>query len=185
MTFLLGYPVKEVLSPASANVPRLDLPIFPDSVKFPAEPSADFSTADFFRSETSSTSATFPAVLLRTAWPALLSSCLILCLGLSGCCKWTDKSGTRHTLIIGIGVVSVNESKPEAAQVVRASALGISAGTGGFTAGYSSRFSTSVPAGAEDVRIEASQHPFAPVKIEVQKAQLNQTNQNNPGDKHP
>lgn len=108
--------------------------------------------------------------------------CLVaLCAG-TGCCHWTDKSGTRHTLIIGVGVVSVNESKPEAACVTRANVLGISADAGGLTAGLSSRFSTSVPDGAEDVRIEASQKPFAPLKIEVQKAQLNQTNQMNQGD---
>lgn len=112
--------------------------------------------------------------------PGQLFLCLALLLGLTGCCRWTDKSGTRHTLIIGVGVVSVNESKPEAAQVIRANALGITADAGGVTAGLSSRFTTAVPSGAEDVRIEASQKPFAPIKIEIQKALLTQTNQTTP-----
>jgi hypothetical protein len=50
--------------------------------------------------------------------------------------------------------------------------LGVAADQCGITAGYSSRFTTAVPDGAEDVRIEASQHPFAPIKIEVQKTLL-------------
>lgn len=97
--------------------------------------------------------------------------------GGAGCCSWSDKSGTRHVLIVGIGVVSINDSKPAAATVTRAHALGVTADQGGVGAGYSSRFTTSVPAGAEDVRIEASQRPFAPIKVEVQKAQLTKTNQ--------
>lgn len=113
---------------------------------------------------------------MKTLWINLLV-CLSLFPALAGCCHWTDKSGTRHTLIIGVGVVSVNESKPEAAQVTRANALGIIADAGGVTVGAASHFTTAVPDGAEDVRIEASQKLFGPVKIEVQKAQLIETNQ--------
>lgn len=103
----------------------------------------------------------------------------ISCLAFAGGpgCSWTDRSGTRHVLIVGVGVVSVNNSKPSAATVTRANALGIAADQGGVAAGYSSRFTTSVPEGAEDVRIEASQRPFAPIHIEVQKTKLNETNQ--------
>jgi hypothetical protein len=105
-------------------------------------------------------------------------------LGNTGCCSWTDKSGTRHVLIVGIGIVSVNKSKPAAATVSQTHALGITISdqTGvDFGIGYSSAFVTAVPKGAEDVRIEASQHPFASIKIEAQKAQSNQTNRINKG----
>lgn len=97
--------------------------------------------------------------------------------GGAGCCSWTDISGTHHLIVVGIGIVSVNNSKPTAATVTRANVLGVAADQGGVTAGYSSRFTTAVPNGAEGVRIEASQRPFAPIKVEGQKYQLNQTNQ--------
>lgn len=95
----------------------------------------------------------------------------------AGC--WTDQSGTHHTLIIGLGVVSVNQTNPAAATVTSMHTLGMVANQNGLTAGYSANFITSVPDGAEDVRIEASQHLFAPIKIEVQKTQLTKTNQIN------
>ena len=104
----------------------------------------------------------------------------LLCLAMAGgagCCSWTDKSGTHHLIVVGIGIVSVNNSKPAAATVTRANVLGLAADQGEVTAGYSSRFSTAVPDGAEDVRIEASQRPFAGINVEVQKTQLSQTNQ--------
>ncbi len=107
-----------------------------------------------------------------------ISVALLLLLGLTGCCHWTDQSGTSHVLIIGIGMVSVNDSKPAAATVTRIRALGVTAAHGGVTAGYSSQFVTAIPAGAEDVRIEASQRPYSPIRVEVQKAQLKQTSQN-------
>lgn len=97
-------------------------------------------------------------------------------------CSWTDQSGTRHVVIVGLGVVSVNDAKPSAATVTRTQALGVAADQGGIMAGYSSRFATTVPDSAEDVRIEASQRPFAPIYVEVQKAQLNQTNQTRIGE---
>jgi hypothetical protein len=110
---------------------------------------------------------------LMPTWTIL---CLIIAGG-TGCCSWTDKSGTRHVLIVGVGIVSVNDSTPTAATVTRAHALGLTADQGGIAAGYSSSFTTAVPAGVEDVRIEASQHPFASINIVVQKTQLNETNQ--------
>ena len=100
----------------------------------------------------------------------------LIALGGTGCLAWTDKSGTHHMVVVGLGVMSVNNSKPTAASVTRLQMLGLAAGEEGVVAGYSSRFTTAVPDGAEDVRIEASQRPFAPIKIEVQKTQLtNQT----------
>lgn len=102
----------------------------------------------------------------------------VMMAGVAGC--WTDKSGTHHMVILGVGVVSMNDSNA-AATVTSTRALGVVAGPGGVTAGYATSFITAVPAGAEDVRIEASQRPLAPIRIEVQKAQLNQTNQINQG----
>ncbi|GAB6142150.1 hypothetical protein JCM14076_28790 [Methylosoma difficile] len=90
-------------------------------------------------------------------------------------CSWTDNSGTYHQLIIGLGIVSVNQANPTAATVTSTKSLGLSADKNGLVAGYLSSFITSVPSNAEDVRIEASQKPFAPIKIEIQKALLNQS----------
>jgi hypothetical protein len=112
----------------------------------------------------------------RTAFIPLWTLLCLVILGSTGCVSWKDHSGTRHTLVIGIGVVSVNDSKPTAATVTRAHTMGIAVDANGLTAGYSARFTTAVPDNAEDVRIEASERPFQPITIEVQKTQLNQTN---------
>ncbi len=106
---------------------------------------------------------------------AKLFLCPAMILSVTGC--WTDKSGTHHMLVIGLGLVSVNQTNPAAATVTSMHTLGLIANQSGIVAGYSSSFITAVPDGAEDVRIEASQHPFAPIKIVVQKTQFNQTNQ--------
>lgn len=106
--------------------------------------------------------------------PIVFLMCLAITSGTG--CSWTDKSGTHHLLVIGLGVVSVNQTNPTAATVMSTHALGVTASSDGFIAGYSSIFITSVPVGADDVRIEASQRPFAPIKIEVPSAQLINTN---------
>ena len=93
-----------------------------------------------------------------------------------GCCRWTDKEGTHHVLIIGAGLVSINNSNPSAATITSKRIVGLAADGNSIAAGYSSSLTTAIPSGAEDVRIEVSKHRFAPLTIEVQKAQLNQTN---------
>lgn len=105
--------------------------------------------------------------------PALARMLLVSAglLTLPGCVRWKDASGTRHMLVVGLGVVSTQDSKPEAARVTRAHVVGVAADREGVMAGMSERFITSVPANAEDVRIEASHRPFAPIRVEVQKAQ--------------
>lgn len=103
-------------------------------------------------------------------------SCLALALALTGC--WTDRHGTRHTVIIGFGIVGVTPTN-SAATVVSVHCLGLNGSRNGINAGYSSSLTTSVPANAEDVRIETSQHPFAPIKINVQKTQLKEQKQTN------
>ena len=95
----------------------------------------------------------------------------------TGCIPWSDKNGTRHMVVIGLGFVSIHDSNPTAATVVRAQTMGVTADAQGVVAGYSSRFVTAIPNYAEDVRIEASKYPFTPIKIEVQKAQITKTNQ--------
>jgi hypothetical protein len=99
-------------------------------------------------------------------------ACSLALLSLAGGCSWHDTSGTRHVVVIGFGVVSVQDSKPRAATVTKANVLGIKADSTGVSAGYSSSFVTAVPDKAEDVRIESSTRPLKPITIEIQKAVL-------------
>ena len=85
------------------------------------------------------------------------------------------KNGTTHYVIIGLGVVSVNQSNQTAAVVTAEHSVGIvmSSQPGlNFGAGYSSGLTTVIPDGARDVRIEVSRRPFGPIAVDVQSAVL-------------
>jgi hypothetical protein len=93
-----------------------------------------------------------------------------------------SRDGTTHHLIIGIGVVSVNNSKPSAAVVTASKAVGVAmsdAPVFNLGIGYSSNLTTAIPDDAEDVRVEASRLPFGPVIVDVQKAKLRNEQTNN------
>jgi hypothetical protein len=86
-----------------------------------------------------------------------------------------SREGTTHHLIIGIGVVSVNNSRPSAAMITATHAIGVAISNNPnfyLGIGYSSNLTTAIPDDAKDVRVEASRLPFGPVIVDVQKAKL-------------
>lgn len=94
---------------------------------------------------------------------------------MTGCCPLHihGRDGTCHYVVIGAGIVSVNDSMPKAATVVRSHAAGflVTDGPGmKFSAGYSSGETVSVAEGAEDVRIEVKESPAGTMKIEAPAA---------------
>lgn len=88
--------------------------------------------------------------------------CLLLLLG-SGCVP-IRQNGTTHYLVIGFGVVSVNNTNREVAQVIRANALGVMVSNRGMTAGYSATTSVSIKTN-ENVLIEVKQAPLKPLTV--------------------
>jgi hypothetical protein len=108
----------------------------------------------------------------------------ILTISQTGCSGIPVRSrdGTTHHLIIGIGVVSVNNSRPSAATVTATHAVGVSMSDApalNLQIGYSSSLTTAIPDDAEDVRVETSRLPFGPVIVDVQKAKLRNEQTNN------
>ena len=72
------------------------------------------------------------------------------------------KNGTSHYLVLGAGLISVNQTNAQAASVVRSHTLGMmitDAPGMKFSAGYSSATAVSVAEDAEDVRIEIEGKP--------------------------
>jgi hypothetical protein len=94
--------------------------------------------------------------------------CLFSCL-LVGCVPFTDRSGTRHYLVVGIGVVSVNKTN-QPVQVIKETMLGMTIQTlplkcaVGVEDTIELRAETSVNA-----VVEVQNLPFKPLKVEVQK----------------
>jgi hypothetical protein len=98
----------------------------------------------------------------------VIAICLLSCL-LVGCIHFTDKSGTRHYLIVGIGVVSVSKTN-QPIQVVKESMLGIDFQTLPFKCaiGVDSIVEMRVETNV-NVVVEIQNLPLKPFKIEVQK----------------
>ena len=87
--------------------------------------------------------------------------------------KIKEKNGTSHHVIIGFGVVTVNDPEDKAAVVSNTQSLGISISDRPglkLGVGYSSSMVTTVENGAEDVRMEISQKPLGTIKINSQRA---------------
>lgn len=100
---------------------------------------------------------------------------------LTGCIYIPSKTGTGHVLVVGIGVVSVNDRTNQALVATSTHVLGMQVSDQPglkFGLGYASGVVTTVTDGAEDVRAEISQCPFGPLTITVQNATLSSsTNQ--------
>ena len=91
---------------------------------------------------------------------------LLLCLALllvSGCVP-IRKGGTTHYVVVGFGVVSVNNTNRDVAQVIRANALGVMVSNRGMMAGYSATTSVSTKTN-ENVLIEVKQAPLKPLTV--------------------
>jgi hypothetical protein len=94
---------------------------------------------------------------------------------LTGCIYLPSKSGTGRVLVVGIGLVSINDRTNQAMVATSTQVLGLEVSNRPglkFAAGYASGVVTTVSDGAEDVRAEVSHYPFGPVNVTVQKADL-------------
>ncbi|MGE0859079.1 MAG: hypothetical protein AB7I01_07765 [Gammaproteobacteria bacterium] len=113
---------------------------------------------------TAARAAFFPPELLGRG-----ATSLLVCLCLTGCAvPFQAKDGTVHHVIVGFGVVSTPRPSPDAIEVVRSHALGLSVDDSPaprVSLGYSSSVITSVePAGVEAiVDVEAS--PFGHTRV--------------------
>lgn len=58
-----------------------------------------------------------------------------LALGSSGCISWNTADGTRHTLVLGVGLVSSKNLPDQSATAFRSTTLGLAVQTGGAPAG--------------------------------------------------
>ena len=96
---------------------------------------------------------------LVTLTPLLLAGCIVSVPG---------KESAEHHLVLGFGIVSVNEAPHEAAIATEVRALGISISDRPglkMGIGYSSSSVVTVAEGAEDVRIAASRTPGCPFQV--------------------
>lgn len=87
---------------------------------------------------------------------------LALTLLLSGC-TLTDSTGTRHSFVIGFGILSVQQTN--SVLVYKSQILGLGAGDlpgMAFTAGYSSSIGVCA---TSNTLVEVSQKPFAPIRV--------------------
>lgn len=91
--------------------------------------------------------------------------CLIAAAVLAGC-SVTDKSGTKHTLILGIGVVSVNHTN-SAASVYKTQVLGVGVSDmPGVRLGVGYANSVTVCVRSNAI-VEVSDKPGSPLKVET------------------
>ena len=97
-----------------------------------------------------------------------LALAIVAALGMlfmSGCIP-IRTSGTTHYLVIGIGVVSVNNTNQASAMVTKATILGGYVTDNGVGVGYKSSSKIMVNTNS-DMDIEVSSVPFNPVTVNV------------------
>lgn len=77
-------------------------------------------------------------------WLILFTSFTLL----SGCVSWNSADGTRHTLVLGLGLISTKTAPDQSATVIRSNTLGLAIrGEGpsrGLVLGYQSLQQTSI-----------------------------------------
>jgi len=115
-------------------------------------------------------------VLLQTPKGAsLVVAFLTLFSALPGCISIPGKNGTAHYLIVGFGIVSVNESLAQAVIATDSHVLGISISDQPglkLAVGYSASTVISIADGADDVRVEVSKFPGGPLNVDVPSVKL-------------
>ena len=116
------------------------------------------------------------ATLLKTF------STACLCLSLCDCAiPFKHDNGTDYYLIVGVGLVTVNDAAEKAAVVTRAKALGLTISDRPglkMNVGYASSKVVSVANGAEDVLIEVSDKATGDVSVDVKSASLTKGGKN-------
>jgi hypothetical protein len=104
-----------------------------------------------------------------------LDSVLILSM-LTGCVvSVPGKDGSSRHVIIGFGIVSVNEAPEKAVIATDTHAFGVSVSDRPglkFGLGYSSSTVVTVAPHARDVRVEVSKKPWGPLVVDTQRAAL-------------
>ncbi len=96
----------------------------------------------------------------------LLLLVLALCCG--SCASWQSADGTRHTLILGVGLVSTKSAPGHAATAVRSHILGLTvqgSPHAGIVVGYQSLQQTVIPSEWEGV-LEIETIPGYLLKVE-------------------
>lgn len=86
-----------------------------------------------------------------------------------------SKNGTTHHLVIGLGIVSVNESPENAVIITDTAVLGVSISDRPglkLGVGYASGFVMTVPDNAEDVRAEITRVFCGPMMVTIPRARL-------------
>lgn len=105
-------------------------------------------------------------------------SLLMIATLLSGCVmSVAGKDGSSHHVIIGFGIVSVNEAPDKAVIATDTHALGFSVSDRPglkVGVGYSSSTVVTVAPGARDVRVEVSKKPWGPLIVDTQRAAMQQ-----------
>lgn len=72
----------------------------------------------------------------RTFFALVFLTLIVLCC--AGCLTWKSSDGTRHHLILGVGLVAVKESPDQTATALRANTLGLAVHPTGVALGYQS-----------------------------------------------
>lgn len=90
----------------------------------------------------------------------------LLLLSSGGCISWHSKDGTRHTLILGLGLVSTRETEDAGAVALRAAALGMTVRPpqGGLILGYHRLQYTAIPPGWEGI-VQVDATPGQPLTV--------------------
>jgi hypothetical protein len=106
----------------------------------------------------------------------VLAAALLLSSPLLGACALPvpGSGGTTHYVVVGLGVVSVNDTK-NAAIATDSHVLGLQVSSAPgikFGAGYVSGSVVMIPNNARDVRIAVERSPFGGVTIQVDRAEL-------------
>jgi len=99
-------------------------------------------------------------------WLQTIAACIALIL-IVGCVP-IHVNGTTHYLVVGIGVISVNNTNQALAQVTKATILGGYASEQGGGIGFSSVKKVMIATNVNMV-IDVSNAPFKPLNVEVQK----------------
>ena len=82
---------------------------------------------------------------------------------------------TSHYLILGCGIVSVNDATPDASTVTKVDAVGVvitDEPNLKFSLGYATSRTVSVAQGAEDVRIEVNHRPGGDIVVVANSAKV-------------
>ena len=100
---------------------------------------------------------------MKVLWAFGIAATLCMC----GCIP-IHTNGTTHYLVIGSGVVSVNNTNKYAASITRENVLGGYASKDGGGIGYKSKQQIMVNTNS-DMVIEMQSAPFKPLKVNINK----------------